>query len=131
MEDTDMLEGFFRITFTGMAGSGFGLLTLQNGIVVGADVSGTTYEGSYTTDPITRVIEFQIIMNLPAGVTPVQNGIPLVAPISVPISGSLSENELGKDEPTLLRSPLGPVNVLFTKIRDLPHWLSIIPADPP
>jgi hypothetical protein len=112
------MEGFFQIAFTGTAGSGFGMLVLHKGVVVGADVAGASYSGSYTENAFTGQLNFEIIMSAPAGVTPVQTGIPLATPISLPIKASLLRDDIGTEKPTLVQTPLGPVNVLFKKIRD-------------
>jgi hypothetical protein len=71
-----MLEGF--LAFTGTAGSGIGILVLHDGSVVGADTGGATYDGSYTENQNPRTLDFAITMSIPAGLTPVQTGIPLV-----------------------------------------------------
>jgi len=115
-----MFEGFYRITFTGHFGSGFGVLVFQAGVIAGADVAGAVFDGTYTEKLATYVVDFQVTMNAPAGITPVQTGVPIAVPISLPINGSLLKNEIDSDVPTLLETPLGPVNVLFKKIRDLP-----------
>jgi hypothetical protein len=114
------MDGFFRIAFTGTAGSGFGILVLHNGVIGGADVGGAIYDGSYTENPTTRELDFVVTMNAPAGITPVQTGIPLAAPLSIPITGSLGQENISSEIPTLFETPLGPVNVLFKKIRDFP-----------
>jgi hypothetical protein len=115
-----MTEGFFRIAFTGATGSGLGILLLRSGSVIGADTGGATYDGSYKENADTHTLEFVITMSMPAGVSPVQTGIPLATPMSVPISASLLQDDIGGAKPTLVQTPLGPVNVLFTKIRDFP-----------
>ena len=113
-------NGFFRIAFTGATGSGLGLLVLHNGSVVGADTGGGIYDGSYTENPDTQALEFRITMSMPAGGMSVQTGIPLATPISVSISTSLQQNEIGSSKPKLVQTPIGPVNVLFAKLRDFP-----------
>jgi hypothetical protein len=115
-----MTEGFFRIAFTGATGSGLGILVLRNGSVVGADTGGGTYDGSYKENADTQALEFVITLSMPAGVAPVQTGIPLATPISVPINASLLQDDIGGANPTLVQTPLGPVNVLFAKIREFP-----------
>jgi hypothetical protein len=112
------MDGFFRIAFTGSAGSGFGLLVLHNGNIAGADIGGATYDGKYTVDLKTNNAVFDVTMTAPAGVTPVQTGIPLAAPATIPITGTLRQEDMESNKPTLVHSALGPVNVLFTKIRD-------------
>jgi hypothetical protein len=116
-----MSEGFFRVAFTGAAGSGFGMLVLRNGIAVGADVAGATFDGSYIEDQATQMIELDVIMTMPAGATPVQTGIPLPELIRVPIKTSISEAEIITEIPKLVRTTLGPVNVVFKKLRDFPQ----------
>lgn len=94
-----MAEGFFRIAFTGKTGSGLGILVLHNGSVVGADTGGGTYDGSYTENPNTRALDFVITLTMPAGVAPVQTGIPLATPMSVPITASLLQDDIGSESP--------------------------------
>src|ERR1700730_16254276 len=108
-----MTEGFFRIAFTGATGTGLGILVVHKGSIVGADTGGGIYDGSYIENAGTQTLEFVITMSLPAGVAPVQTGIPLPTPMSVPISASLLQDEIGSGKPTLVQTPLGPVNVLF------------------
>jgi hypothetical protein len=112
-------EGFYRITFTGRAGSGFGILVLDRGNMAGADVAGSLYDGTYTEDPEGDSFHFQITMNAPAGITPVQTGIPIAAPLMLPFNGAVRRADIGSPVPTLVQTPLGPVNVLFQKIRGL------------
>lgn len=114
-----MLQGFFRIAFTGMAGSGFGVAVFQNGAIAGADVAGGTFSGVYIEDLQSNKINFDITMHMPAGVTPVQTGIPLAAPQDIPLTGSFLLNDLLSEDPMLLQTPIGPVNIVFKKLRDL------------
>jgi hypothetical protein len=113
------MEGYFRIAFTGSAGSGLGILVLRDGVVVGADIGGVSYDGTYTEDVATKDVIFNVTMSAPAGVTPVQTGVPLAAPASIPLAGAIKQDDLRDNRPTLVNGPLGAVNVIFTKIRDL------------
>ncbi|SRR5579883_1074213 len=115
-----MLEGFYRIAFTGVAGSGFGMLVFQKGTIAGADMAGATYDGTYQSNAETDLHEFQITVTFPAGVTPVQTGIPLAAPSRLNFNGKMSLNDISNDEPVLIQTPIGPINVLFSKIRNVP-----------
>lgn len=115
-----MFGGFLRIAFTGANGNGLGILVLHDGSLVGADTGGGIYEGSYVENPDVRTLDFAITLSLPAGATPVQTGISLPAPMSVPIKSSVLQDDIGSENPTLVQTPLGPVNVLFKKIRDFP-----------
>jgi len=114
-----MISGFFRIAFTGTAGSGFGMLVLRDGNIAGADIGGATYDGTYTENLSTSEISINVIMSAPAGITPVQTVVPLAAPISVPIKATFAQEAINSQKPTLLQTPLGPVNVVLQKIRDV------------
>lgn len=114
-----MIDGFYQIAFTGTAGSGFGMLVLLNGAVAGADVAGGTYDGTYTEKAEIGEVSLQITMLAPAGVTLVQTGIALTSPMSMPISATFTRKETESGQIVLLHTPLGPVNVLFKKIRDI------------
>jgi hypothetical protein len=114
-----MMDGFFRIAYTGAAGSGFGVLVFRNGNIAGADVAGGTYDGTYTENPTTQVISLQVTLAVPAGISLVQTGVPLAAPIALPITVTLAPADTAGEKPILVQTPLGPVNVLFKKIRDL------------
>lgn len=115
-----MMDGFFRIAFTGTAGSGFGMLVLRSGVVVGADVAGATYDGSYTDNSATETLDFEITMSAPAGIIPVQTGIALTEPMNLPISGRVPQGNIGSETATLLQTRIGPVNVIFKKLREFP-----------
>ena len=71
-----MIDGFFRIAFTGAAGSGFGILALRDGSIAGADVGGAIYDGTYSENAATAEVDIKVTMAAPAGVTPVQTGVP-------------------------------------------------------
>ena len=114
-----MTDGFFSIAFTGSAGSGFGVVLLYDGLVAGADVAGASYDGEYRENPTNHTLDFRITMRAPAGLTPVQTGVPLLTPLDLPITASFPD-DLGAGHPMLLETKLGPVNIVFRKIRDFP-----------
>jgi hypothetical protein len=114
-----MIDGFYRMTFTGTSGSGFGVVVFEGGVIAGADVAGGIFSGTYKEGATKGQVEFQISLTIPAGATPVQTGIPLTTSMTLPIEASLSESDIGSASPYLLQTPLGPVNVLFKKIRDV------------
>ena len=115
-----MIDGFFQIAFTGSAGSGFGVLMLREGSIAGADATGTTYEGTYTENAKTGEIDLHVNMAVPAGVTPVQTGIPLAVAATFPIEANLVKADILGEKLILLRTSLGPVNLIMRKIRDFP-----------
>jgi len=113
-----MVDGFYRITFTGLYGSGFGLLVLSNCAVAGADVGGALYDGLYELDESGKEIVVRVTMRAPAGITPVQTGVPLIVPADIPIIVTIPV-DLAGGAPVLVQTPLGKVNIILTKIRDL------------
>lgn len=113
-----MMDGFYRIAFTGTQGSGFGMMVFRSGKIAGADVAGVIYDGEYTEDSRMHEVSYQATMAAPAGVSPVQTGIPLASPATIPISGKFRQDDVDSGRPVLLQTPLGPVNIIFSKIRD-------------
>jgi hypothetical protein len=114
-----MISGIFRMAFTGAAGSGFGMFVLRDGGVAGADVGGAVYDGTYTDDPSAKEIKINVSMRAPAGITPVQTGVPLPGPIDIPITATIPYRDLESENPSLLQTPLGAVNAIFKKVRDV------------
>lgn len=111
-----MIDGFYRVAFTGHYGSGFGLLVMREGVIAGADIAGATYDGTYELQG--DAVNLNVTMRAPAGITPVQTGIPLASPAEIAISTSIAEN-FANGQPALVETPLGTVNVAFVKIREL------------
>lgn len=114
-----VIEGFYTIAFTGAKGSGLGNLVLMRGAIAGADVAGSTYDGTYQHNSLTKTISITVTMNAPPGVAPVQTGVPLTTPMSLKIDTNVPE-DFANGRPILITTPLGPVNVAFRKVRDLP-----------
>lgn len=114
-----MIQGFYAMSFAGGAGSGVGVLAVYGGAVVGADQGGATYDGTYCESASTGTINVHITMRGPVGMRPVQTGIPLSAPLELPFTITLAQH-FGSEKPFLLNTPLGPVNIVFKKIRDFP-----------
>lgn len=110
------MNGFYAIYFTGTQGTGFGLLILKDGIIVGADVAGGVFDGNYKT--VGDQIEGELTAKLPAGVVSITgqpagpNGLVLEFPLRLPVN-------LGAGRTISLQSPNGPINVNVKKLRDL------------
>ncbi len=96
------------------------MLVFHSCKIAGADVAGATYDGEYTEDPKTHEVSYQAMIAAPAGVVPVQTGIPLVAPITITLSGKLRQEDVESGKPVLLQTQIGPLNIIFRKIRNLP-----------
>jgi hypothetical protein len=57
-------------------------------------------------------------MRAPAGATIVQTGLPLTAPASIAITGSVLEADIASGRPVRLETEIGPVNIILRLIRD-------------
>jgi hypothetical protein len=113
-----MADGIYRIAFTGAHGSGFGVIALLGGVVAGADVGGVLYDGTYRKEKSGDHITLQITMRMPAGSTPVQTGVAISRPADIPMQVTLPV-DLAGGGPILIETPLGKMNVIVTKIRDI------------
>lgn len=54
-----MINGFYSIYFTGMAGVGFGVIVLKDGTITGADSAGAIYDGEYQLDDEHKIVSRQ------------------------------------------------------------------------
>jgi hypothetical protein len=83
-------------------------------------MAGSIYDGTYTENSQTEEIGLQLTMAAPEGVTLVQTGVPLAAPLILPITTTLAQSDIATEKLISLQTSLGPVNVIFKKIRDFP-----------
>ena len=67
-----MREGFYKFDYLGVAGSGSGVLVLDTGMVVGADVTGGTYDGEYEWNEQKQHLDVKVSVWIPEGVLVVQ-----------------------------------------------------------
>lgn len=115
-----MKEGFYSIVFTGIDGSGAGMLVLDTGRVIGADVGGGTYDGTYEFNEDTRMLDVDVTITIPEGHWSVTGKQAVGAPLSMTVKASL-RRDLGAEQPMRLETSDGPVNVVFKMIRDFPE----------
>ena len=114
-----MAEGIYALYYTGQAGSGFALMVLNNGFIVGADITGGTLDGDYTISPDGKTISGTVQLKVPPGTVLVTGGPASATEYTLPIPFSLSETAIEMEQPVKLNLPTGPVNVVFRKLRDL------------
>lgn len=112
------MEGIYAMYFTGSTGSGQGLLIMKNGVIVGADVSGGVYDGSYTQEP-DRTLDVKIHLKLPPGAALVTGASAGTTPMEVDIATKLPEN-FSSGQALAIKTPTGPVNIIFKRLRDVP-----------
>ena len=72
-----MREGFYRVDYQGIAGLGFAIMVLDTGDVIGADMMGGVYNGTYEWNDQTQLLDVTASGQVPEGVQLVQG---VVAP---------------------------------------------------
>ena len=63
-----MREGIYKVDYQGIEGMGMALMILETGTVTGADVVGGIYDGSYTWNEQTRLLDVDLDVTVPEGV---------------------------------------------------------------
>jgi len=111
-----MKEGIYAIYYTGITGSGQGLIVLKNGIISGADVVGGLYDGNYTEKG--NKIEGMVCLAIPPAtslVTGASSGEEIMKfdiPLSLP-------STFANGETISLKTPTGNINVIFRYLREI------------
>jgi hypothetical protein len=113
------IDGFYSMSYTGAAGSGFGLIVLFRNLIAGSDVAGATYDGTFENEGA-EYFNIRVKMKAPVGAWLVQTGVQLTSPLELPI-GLTVKADFASGEPILAETPLGPVNVAFRKLREFPE----------
>ncbi len=114
-----MREGFYSIIYAGTGGDmGFGMIALDNGRFIGADVVGGLYDGEYAFNPRTDLIEGTITMTVPAGVVLVTGTAP--QPEEWKFDFPVAFPRETPETPVRVDLPTGPVNVIIKFVRSFP-----------
>jgi hypothetical protein len=64
----DMRDGIFRISFQGQASAGMGMMIFNNGLVYGSDTEGARYDGEYTFNETTKLVDANVKVTMPPNV---------------------------------------------------------------
>ena len=111
-------NGFYKISYAGRTGSGFGLLAFLGGVVSGLDEAGVQYEGTYDEDSDTGAVQFSVRATIPANVGLVIGVPPKAEAWSFTVDAVLPPG-FDTGTPVPLRTPYGPVKVEFRLMRAL------------
>jgi hypothetical protein len=114
-----MINGFYAIYYTGVSGSGIGVLAINKGIIVGADMVGGRYDGAYKQSAIAGAYDAEVRITMPPGSSLVTGVLAGPQPLYMDVAMTLPEN-LGGEQPIRIETQTGPVNVIFRKLRDYP-----------
>jgi hypothetical protein len=110
------VDGIYSAYLTGIAGSGIAMITLKNGVLVGADVSGILFDGQYRN--VSDGYRGFITVSVPGGgqliqgVTAPPQGLNYEVPIHFP------PDFLERPFITIT-TPYGAVNCRLVKLRSL------------
>lgn len=114
-----MVDGIYLVNYTGRQGIGAATMTLSSGQIVGVDVAGGEYEGTYKLQ--NENIVGNIVMHVPAGVYLVTGApispVPYTVPISFAFPAAIKVNQVIQ---TQIQLPTGPVNANVKKVKSLP-----------
>lgn len=93
---------------------GFGILVLDTGMVVGADAVGGMYDGSYIFNSQTHLLDVNVEVFIPAGISIVQGNPPAPQPYKFPINVAIAR-DLGKEQPIRVPTPFGNITVVYLR----------------
>jgi hypothetical protein len=113
-----MPKRIYTAYFTGVAGTSLGIFLIGDGLIVGADVGGLTYDGQMSgakDGSIEGVVQFKVPAGgqLISGLKATEDQL-ITTPVKLP---------LGFDDGksiTRIDTPAGPVNARFELIREVP-----------
>lgn len=116
-----MLEGRFLVTayFAGAMGNSMALFYVGDGIIAGIDVGGAIYDGRLEHDAASKTVRGVIKFGIPAGMPLITGLAGPSSPTSIDVPVEFPETFLG-GQTVRLDTLVGPLNVRFEKIRDLP-----------
>ncbi len=109
------MDGIYSVTFRGAVDWGVGMLLLRQGRIVGADVSGILFDGTYRDVNDALVVE--VAMTVPPGATLVQGTSAKPQPYKVEFRASIPNQAIRDGRPVLIDMPPGPVNAIFRFLR--------------
>jgi hypothetical protein len=112
------MNAIFALYYTGVAGSGFGLVMLREGTIVGADAAGGIYDGRYSLEDDGRRVAGKVQLQVPPDTGLVTGAASGPAPALLEIPLSLPA-DLGGGKVVPVNTTTGPVNVIFRKLRDV------------
>ncbi len=115
MTELSQIDGFYVAYISGMVGLGMAMFIFRDGVVVGSDMAGVSYDGTYIPSEDHRTVHVTASVKVPGGTTLVQGRVVPPEGESFQIDRSIP---IVSDAPFFpLDTPHGPVNVRLTKLR--------------
>lgn len=115
-----LTDGIYAVEFQGVKGAGYGTIVLDGGLIYGADIAGGRYDGVYSTDPNTGMVNAFLKLFFPRNVESVF-GESHTFDWNVDATAQLNARIGNEQGVTRLHLPLGRwVNVAYRFLRALP-----------
>lgn len=115
-------ESIWRIGYQGTGGTGVGVVVMDKGVIAGADIAGGRWDGSYSPGGDPGMLDVRLTVQFSG-----HGAVSTVTGRTGAREGAFSETydfsipkDLGRNIAQTLRTPLGPIQAVFTKLRDLP-----------
>lgn len=111
----DNWEGFYASYMTGTDGQGFAMFVFFDGIIVGTDAMGVSFDGKYSVENDGSLIG-DVTVTVPPDGTVIQGVTagPSGMTYNVPVKFGLNDFDLDYVE---MSTPLGPINLIMKKLR--------------
>ncbi|MDE0942145.1 MAG: hypothetical protein OSB58_06865 [Alphaproteobacteria bacterium] len=109
-------EGFWTFRYAGNHGSGYGMFALETGIIVGADVMGGTWDGTY--EIVDKHFHLDLAVTFPPGTTDVITGATSTTEHTERLTLALPNDFEERD--ITVQTSRGPLAVNCRKIRGWP-----------
>lgn len=111
-------DGIYAVEFSGLSGSGTGVLLLQNGLVTGADTGGVLYDGN-AFRMADGGIRFSLTLTVPKGATLVTGLPPQPTPFAFKVDVSLPRDFERRVVEAPAATPYGSVLFRLRRLRAL------------
>lgn len=110
------MDGIYAMYYTGTAGSGHAVFTMKDGVIAGADAVGGLLDGTYEKAEGGDVDISVTLKSLPGTWLVTGKLAEKKDDLMQQITARLPSN-FGHGNPIGIRTPTGPVNVIFKKLR--------------
>jgi len=113
------IDGIYSAKMTGSEGQGLVIFIFSKGTVIGVDLMGGQFDGSYSLSQDGTTIDVDVTVKIPPNTLVIQGASVGSAGLTYNVPVKLPSN-FGELEFIKIDTPLGPVNVKFECLRALP-----------
>ena len=113
-----MREGFYLVEYVGWAGGGHAIMALDTGVVVGVDISGGLYDGTFKWNEQTQLLDVDVWVQIPEGVGLVQGKVAPRGGLRFDVQCSFPRDP--DNQIVQAKTDFGPVNLRVRLLRPFP-----------